>query len=343
MARGVDATWLCEDPLERARMLELNRAVIGATAFMYVIGLVALLAGTPVYGWWIVAVLLVGAAGGTVFRVYAARSPRPEYWLFSMFVFTQALTGVGIYFTGGWNSPYLAWLAMVCVGLPSYFSRRGVIVGLAVTFAALLVSSLGPDLHGNLMITRVAAAACVVGVVTAVGMVMQRTELRYREAALLDPLTGLLNRRDLPRRFEDLSARGRDRRASISVLAIDIDHFKLVNDRYGHDRGDAVLRELAQVIRSGVRGGDELYRVGGEEFLLVAADASERDAAAIAEHLRADVERARPAGVRITVSIGVASRSAVSPGLDRDGMIKVADDALYQAKREGRNRVHAAV
>lgn len=342
MARGADTTWLCDDPLERARMLELNRAVIAATAFMYLIGLVALLGGIPVYGWWIVVVLVVGAAGGGIFRVLAARSPRPEYWLFAMFAFTQILTAIGIYFTGGWNSPYLAWLAMVCVGLPSYFSRRGVIIGVALTFVALLVSATGPDVHGTLLLTRIAAIACVIGVVTAVGMVMMRTELRYREAAMLDPLTGLFNRRDLPRRFEDLAHRARDAGSPIAVLVIDVDHFKEINDRYGHDRGDAVLRELAPIMRSALRAGDEIYRIGGEEFLLIASGASQSDAGVIAEHLRNAVERARPAGVRITVSIGVASRLASAPAADRDELIHTADTALYVAKREGRNRVQAA-
>lgn len=323
-------------------MLELNRAVIGATAVMYLIGLTALLAGTPVYGWWIVAVLVVGAAGGTVFRVFAARSLRPEYWLFMMFAFTQALTALGIYFTGGWNSPYLAWLAMVCVGLPSYFSRRGVIVGLVLTFVALVTSSTGPDVHGHLVITRVFAAACVVGVVTAVGYVMMRTELRYRGEAVLDPLTGLLNRRDLPRRFEDVQRTAREAHSPIGVLVIDIDHFKNVNDAHGHNRGDAVLRELAQVMRSALRTSDELYRIGGEEFLLIAGGASQDAAATLAEHLREAVERARPAGVRITISIGVASQPADSPAAERDLLIHAADTALYAAKRDGRNRVQAA-
>lgn len=337
-----DATWLCEGPLERARMLELNRAVIGATALMYLIGLAALLAGTPVYGWWIVAVLVVGAGGGTLFRVFGARSVRPEYWLFAMFVFTQLLTGCGIWFTGGWNSPYLAWLAMVCVGLPSYFSRRGVIVGLAVTFLALAVSSFGPAVHGNLLIARVGAIACVISVVTTVGYVMMRTELRYRGEAMLDPLTGLLNRRGLARQFDDVQRQARDVDSPIAVLVIDVDHFKDVNDRFGHNRGDAVLRELARVMRTALRSSDEIYRIGGEEFLLLASGATPDDAAAIAEHLRLTVERSRPAGVRITISIGVASRASDAPEADRDELIHIADSALYAAKRDGRNRVHTA-
>jgi diguanylate cyclase (GGDEF)-like protein len=342
MSTGTDATWLCEGPLERSRMLELNRAVIGGTALMYLIGLVALLAGGPAFGWWIVGVLLVGAAGGSIFRVFAARSLRPEYWLFAMFVYTQALTSIGIFFTGGWSSPYLAWLAMVCVGLPSYFSRRGVIVGLAFTFVALGLASTGPAVTGDLWLARVCSAACVVGVVTAVGYVMMRTELRYRGESMLDPLTGLMNRRALPGRFEDVRRQALEVDAPIALLAVDVDHFKDVNDSYGHDRGDAVLRELASVMRGALRTCDEVYRTGGEEFLLVAGGATEQDACTLAEHLRNAVEHARPAGVSITISIGVVSRPADALTSDCVELMRVADTALYTAKRAGRNRIHAA-
>ncbi len=342
MSAGADATWLCEGPLERTRMLELNRAVIGGTALMYLIGLAALLVGGSVFGWWIVGVLLVGAAGGSLFRLFGARSLRPEYWLFAMFVYTQVLTAFGIYFTGGWNSPYLPWLAMVCVGLPSSFSRRGVFVGLGFTFVALVVASLGPGVPGDLRLARVCSVACVIGVVTAVGYVMMRTELRYRGEAMLDPLTGLMNRRALPERFDDVRRQALEMEAPIALLAVDIDHFKDVNDHYGHDRGDAVLRELASVMRIALRTCDEVYRTGGEEFLLVAGGATEQDACALAEHLRNAVEHARPAGVRITISIGVVSRPADGLTSDCDELMRIADAALYAAKRAARNRVHSA-
>ncbi len=323
-------------------MLELNRAVIGGTAVMYLIGLVALLAGGPVFGWWIVGVLVLGAAGGSVFRVFAARSVCPEYWLFAMFAYTQALTGVGIFFTGGWSSPYLAWLAMVCVGLPSYFSRRGVVVGLGFTFVTLIVASTGAAVAGDLRLARVFSAACVVGVVTAVGYVMMRTELRYRGEAMLDPLTGLMNRRELPNRFAAVRQQAIDVASPIALLAVDVDHFKGVNDRFGHDRGDAVLRELAGVMRASLRTCDEVYRIGGEEFLLIAGGASEEEAYVMAERLRNAVENARPAGVRITVSVGVVSRQSDTRDANCDELMRSADTALYEAKHAGRNRVHTA-
>lgn len=140
-----------------------------------------------------------------------------------MLVYTQVLTAFGIFFTAGWNSPYLPRLAMVCVGLPSYFSRRGVVVGGGFTFVALLVASLGPSLSGDLRLARVCSVACVIGVVTAVGYVMMRTELRYRGEAMLDPLTGLMNRRALPERFDDVRRQTLEMEAPIALLAVDID------------------------------------------------------------------------------------------------------------------------
>lgn len=159
---------------------------------------------------------------------------------------------------------------------------------------------------------------------------------------MLDPLTGLMNRRELPNRFAALRQRARDVSGPIALLAVDIDHFKEVNDRYGHDRGDAVLRELAGVMRASLRTFDEVYRIGGEEFLLVAGGASEEEACVLAERLRNAVENARPAGVRITISVGVVSRPSDTGDANCDELMRVADTALYAAKHSGRNRVHAA-
>jgi two-component system cell cycle response regulator len=130
----------------------------------------------------------------------------------------------------------------------------------------------------------------------------------------------------------------------VCVLVFDIDHFKEVNDTYGHDAGDDVLREFAERLRRGVRNIDLVSRYGGEEFLLVMPETDAGFAGAVAERLRSDVEKVpfktRSAVFPLTVSIGLAEWQG--PSDTAEALIKRADTALYSAKRAGRNRVVAS-
>ncbi|HMO28255.1 PleD family two-component system response regulator [Enterovirga sp.] len=164
------------------------------------------------------------------------------------------------------------------------------------------------------------------------------------ELAVTDGLTGLHNRRYLDVHFDALFKDAVRRNAPIAVLLLDIDRFKSVNDRFGHDVGDAVLREFATRINSLTRGVDLVVRFGGEEIVVVVPEASLQDARMVAERIRERVcgspFQAGPAGgLDVTVSIGVAARQAG----DRTPaeLLKRADIALYQAKGGGRNRVVA--
>ncbi|ACE90680.1 response regulator PleD [Rhizobium phaseoli] len=166
------------------------------------------------------------------------------------------------------------------------------------------------------------------------------------ELAVTDPLTGLYNRRYLDNHLNVLFNRSMARGRPLSVLITDIDRFKQVNDTYGHDGGDEVLREFANRVRSTIRGADLACRYGGEEFVVAMPDTSPEVAAAVAERLRAAVESApfmlKHAGqaLNVTASFGIASRmgSVLTP----DQLMKQADLALYEAKNTGRNRVVAA-
>ncbi|WP_181702754.1 PleD family two-component system response regulator [Chthonobacter albigriseus] len=165
------------------------------------------------------------------------------------------------------------------------------------------------------------------------------------EMALMDSLTGLHNRRYLDSHLATLVDQSIARDRELAVLVVDIDFFKSVNDTYGHDVGDDVLREFARRIRRNVRGIDIACRMGGEEFVIVMPETDREMACLVAERLRQ-----RVAGepfvasngtttLSVTISIGIASLSA--PDDTPDSMLKRADLALYQAKREGRNRVVA--
>ncbi|NKK66219.1 PleD family two-component system response regulator [Rhizobium leguminosarum] len=166
------------------------------------------------------------------------------------------------------------------------------------------------------------------------------------ELAVTDPLTGLYNRRYLDNHLNVLFNRSMARGRPLSVLITDIDRFKHVNDTYGHDGGDEVLREFSNRVRSTIRGADLACRYGGEEFVVVMPDTSPEIAAAVAERLRAAIENApfmlKHSGeaLNVTASFGIASR--IASVLTPDQLMKQADLALYEAKNTGRNRVVAA-
>jgi two-component system cell cycle response regulator len=165
------------------------------------------------------------------------------------------------------------------------------------------------------------------------------------ELAVTDQLTGLHNRRYMTSQLKALVERAGQGGEPVSLLAIDIDHFKIINDSFGHDIGDEVLREFAVRLASNVRAIDLPVRQGGEEFLVVMPDTRMEDALRIAERIRLHVaaEPFRAVGgeepLDVTISIGVAT---TQPGEVRvDGLLKRADKAMYEAKAAGRNRVIA--
>ncbi|HSU06801.1 MAG TPA: PleD family two-component system response regulator [Acetobacteraceae bacterium] len=156
--------------------------------------------------------------------------------------------------------------------------------------------------------------------------------------ATTDPLTGLYNRNYLLSHLRGLLARAPA--PHVSVLMIDVDHFKSVNDEYGHAAGDEALIAVAETLRRHVRAFDTLARYGGEEFVVVMPGAGAPDAIAVAERLRAGVEAILLSGAaRLTVSVGAA---CAMQGGQADALLRAADTALYQAKRAGRNRVQLA-
>ncbi|MEN0002089.1 MAG: PleD family two-component system response regulator, partial [Pseudomonadota bacterium] len=165
------------------------------------------------------------------------------------------------------------------------------------------------------------------------------------ELAVTDGLTGLHNRRYLDTHLATLVERAVNRDRSLSLLITDIDHFKQVNDSYGHESGDDVLREFARRLRASVRGIDLAYRYGGEEFVIVMPDTSAVLAHDVAERLREGVadepfKLADGRTIDLTTSIGVATL-AENDGADPAALLRKADQALYAAKQGGRNQVIA--
>jgi two-component system cell cycle response regulator len=166
------------------------------------------------------------------------------------------------------------------------------------------------------------------------------------EMAVTDGLTGLHNRRYLERHLATLVQQAVAREKPLSLLLLDIDHFKRINDTYGHAAGDAVLREFSRRVRKAIRGIDLACRMGGEEFVVVMPDTDAALAALVGERLRHKIAGEPFAigdgneGLTVTVSVGACSLTSQSDTADE--LMVSADAALYRAKREGRNRVVTA-
>lgn len=199
-----------------------------------------------------------------------------------------------------------------------------------LSLAATDVMQSNQSLHGELTSAKVEIDA-----------LREQLSQANREKTI-DPLTGVNNRYTLNASLSDMSQRATERGEQFSVIMVDVDHFKRINDTYGHGMGDLVLQQVAKTVRSVVRDSDVVARYGGEEFAVVLPGADARIAAERAEGIRKAVESiqfidsasGRPLGV--TVSAGV---SEAAPGDTSETLLKRADEGLYAAKNSGRNRV----
>jgi len=157
----------------------------------------------------------------------------------------------------------------------------------------------------------------------------------------MDVLTKLLNRRFLPTIFKREISHANRMKTSLSVLLIDVDKFKQINDTWGHHTGDEILRKVSSAFYDNVRSSDYVFRYGGDEFVIILTEASEFDTLRIAERIRSRVEKTdviSPSGEKITLSLSIGA-AMFSGHPDYERLIQVADEALYVAKKKGRNRV----
>jgi len=165
------------------------------------------------------------------------------------------------------------------------------------------------------------------------------------EAAITDSLTGLHNRRYMESHLGTLVEEAAARGKPLSLLILDIDYFKSINDNYGHDAGDDVLREFATRVRKSIRGIDLACRHGGEEFVIVMPETDMAVAGVVAERIRRRIAGEQfpiqkgSGAIDVTISIGIAALQSADDTADT--ILKRADQALYRAKRDGRNRVVA--
>jgi diguanylate cyclase (GGDEF)-like protein len=163
-------------------------------------------------------------------------------------------------------------------------------------------------------------------------------EASLRADAMTDPLTGLANYRSLTESLEREIERARRYGQPLSLITLDLDHLKTINDEHGHDAGDHAIRLVAQVLKGAVRSFEIVARQGGDEFAVLLPNTNASEAARLAKRLRAEVASHTVHGVKLSASIGVAARDS-GHDLDDKSLVKASDEALYRAKYAGRNRV----
>jgi diguanylate cyclase (GGDEF)-like protein len=175
--------------------------------------------------------------------------------------------------------------------------------------------------------------------VALLSMALMKSDLHHRNTSVIDPLTSMLNRNALQARTAELAQLAPLTHKSVGVIVGDLDRFKLINDEYGHARGDAVLREVAYEMRKSLRSFELFYRLGGEEFLFLLPGIDLVEGVEIAQHLRDAVQASQAGGLPVTGSFGVSV--ATGEGIEFLTLYRAADEAMYQAKADGRNRVVA--
>jgi diguanylate cyclase (GGDEF)-like protein len=324
----------------RERLIDMELRLRPYRFACFAILAVGLAAFSPALGWWWTVPLTAGLAGFAVADSFMRNSEHPAVWVAAAWGILPLLLADAVVTTGGAESPALMWFALPAVTLGARFEPRGIVLGTAYILALLGLSTYALDAGTAAAHSQevMAAAALVLCTVILSGALVE-SDRAHRRRSTLDPLTGLFNRSALEQRLSELEGQpaGGEGGLTHALLLCDLDNFKRVNDELGHATGDAVLQDVAYTMRAALRAGDSIYRVGGEEILVVLPGATKADAAGIAERLRRAVRERRPAGVLVTISVGVAvSRSGP---LDTDEMVGLADAALYAAKAGGRDRV----
>jgi diguanylate cyclase (GGDEF)-like protein len=334
-------SWLCPNPGDRERLLDMEERLGPVRGAAFAVLVFAALFSAPWMGWWIVAPILACAAAFGAAGRGLATSPRPEHRIAFVWACSQLTIAACVALTGGAHSPGLAWFVVPAITLPVRFGPRGVAAGVTFTIVLLLAVTLGLDFQATIdgperFLFPLAAIAAVALMSTA----LMRSDLEHRSEAVVDPLTGMLNRNALATRAVELAQQSAVTREPVALVVGDLDHFKSINDGHGHAVGDVVLKDVAYRIRKRLRAYDLAYRLGGEEFLVLLPGASSEHAAEVAEDLRLAIEGTTIANLAVTISFGVA---ASDPGeFDYEKVFAEADLALYEAKRSGRNQVRAS-
>jgi diguanylate cyclase (GGDEF)-like protein len=333
-------SWLVPTELDHARVVDANGRMRTARAIAVAVLGVATVISLPWTAWWTLGLLLVAAVPLATFERRLKRSAHPERLAAQTLLLILLVLAIAVAGTGGPASPALPWLIIPCAMATTRF-RRAVVVAMAgLTAVVVLAASVSVDPRGFADDPRlVICTLALLVVVAVVTSTLTDAELKHRDNAVLDPLTGLLNRHALELRFAELEQQARLTGGSVCAIVCDLDGFKQVNDAYGHERGDTVLRDCTYEMRKALRSFELAYRMGGEEFVVLLPGLDVAQGVEVASRLREAIERARPGGLKLTMSLGVAA--AVGSRVRQEPLLRTADEALYRAKAAGRNRVEA--
>jgi diguanylate cyclase (GGDEF)-like protein len=339
----MEGSWLFPDGVDRERMLDMDRRVRPVRKASFGVLALALLISGPWLGWWTICPLVLAAI---VFRIAEKRidtSSRPEIGLFAAWTASQVIIAISVLLTGAPTVPTMAWFAIPLITLGARFSERGIAVGVSITIGLILTVAFVGD--ASAVIRSPPLIIAPISMVIAIAMlqtVLMRSDIDTRASAVIDALTGTLNRQALVPRIAELQQQSEMTRQPIGVILGDLDHFKRINDGFGHAAGDAVLKDVAYALRKTLRAFDLVYRIGGEEFLVLLPGSNDDQAAEIAEQLRAAIaESPLGDGHEMTMSFGVSASDAQTV-FSYEALFAEADVALYEAKRSGRNLVRSA-
>jgi diguanylate cyclase (GGDEF)-like protein len=299
-------------------------------------------------------------------RVFDGRKPLPLYlvagpvlWLvvshlstFSEAIDLRMLLASGIITTYTWLTAYEFWRGRsepLVSRWPAIFLlfAHGSLFLLRTPLASMLPWSPTEQVFESVWLTVLSFEALLFTIAIAfilLAMAKERTEFRHKTAANVDPLTGIANRRSFLNDADALSKRHAANRFPTAVLLIDLDHFKSINDRFGHAVGDSVLQVFAATAKSVMRSEDLVGRLGGEEFAAVLYNINRDKAAALAEAIRAGfaVAATEVDGYPVTATLSIGMVFNQSAALDLPELLAQADHSLYYAKERGRNRVEVA-
>jgi diguanylate cyclase (GGDEF)-like protein len=337
------ASWLCRDDMDRERLLDMEERIKPVRRVAMGILAVSLLAAGPWIGWWTLLPLAAAAGFFAIADARLERSERPEYNMFAAWVGSEVMIAAAVALTGGPATATLSWLAIPIVTLSARFSLRGVLIGVGIAVVLLLAVAFGTHAQAVLDDPPLLTAPLALILATAVlSTALMRSDVQHRSEAVIDPLTGMLNRKALENRASELSQQSAVTNQPVGVIVGDLDNFKAINDEHGHPAGDAVLTDVAYMLRKQLRAFDLAYRIGGEEFLILVPGSDARDCVALAELLRRTVDACTFGdGAELTISFGI-SASVAGDRFDYERVFAAADDALYEAKSMGRNRVRCA-
>jgi diguanylate cyclase (GGDEF)-like protein len=333
------ASWLFPDGVDRERMLEMDKYLQPVRRAVFGVLGIALVASGPWLGWWTLIPLALAAIAFRVADQHLEHVRRPEYALMASWIASELIMAASVALSGGPHVATMSWLAVPLLTLGARFSQRGIYVGSALSVVLVLAVGFGVD--AGAVVDNPTLVVAPVALMISVAMfqtVLMRSDVKHRAEAIIDPLTGLLNRKALALRTQELEQQSRLTREPVGLILGDIDHFKRINDSHGHAAGDAVLTDVAYTLRKALRAFDLFYRTGGEEFLVLLPGADLGSAIELAEALRHAVSDLPQGGHEVTMSFGAAASPPGEP-FDYQAVFGAADAALYEAKHSGRDRV----